>query len=397
MRRAKRRAVVFAGLLVVLAIVLAGCAQTTPAGGGSAAATDNGTIYVVSQHGELMAIDAESGARAWSVTLQQPAQRNLLGCAATPSPVAVYGTPTVAGELFYVGGYDGRLRVYKNGVEQARYPAEETASVGGIVGAPVLGRGNIYFGTSRGEVIALDAVTLAKKWRAGIHNGEVVALDFTQPKEWQSDGRNRVWASPVLVGDAVYVASMDGRLYALNADTGAEKWHYETGGAITSPPAIRGDTAYFGSFDRYFYAVNVSTGKLLWRSETMAERWFWAEPLVAGDAVYAGSMDGRAYVFGTANGANLATRDLGAPLVAAPVLSGDSVLFATETGHLWALDTVQYQARELQSPPITGKVHAPLTLSNGVVYIHTENPDNLYAVSSANGVNKWGPVSLSVK
>jgi outer membrane protein assembly factor BamB len=387
LKYAGKRALAFSGLFLMLAVMAAGCAPNPPAGGGSAPAISGGTIYIVSQRGELMAMKPETGERTWSADLQQPAQRNLFGCAAAPSPAAVYGTPAVAGELVYVGGYDGRLRVYNNGLEQARYPAEGATPVGGIVGSPVLGRGNIYFGTSRGEVFALEAATLARKWQAGIAgSGEVVALDVTSARGWQSDGRSRVWATPVLADDTIYVASMNGRLYALNADTGAEKWRFATGGAVTSPPVITGDTAYFGSFDRYFYAVNTSTGQQVWKSSIQAVRWFWSPPLIAGGAVYAGAMDGKVYVFDAATGVNLATRDLGAPLVVAPVLSGDSVLFVTETGRLWALDAASYQARELQAA-ITGKVHAPLTLDDTVLYIHTREPDSLYVVRATTGVN----------
>lgn len=357
----------FAGLLLLLAALLVGCAPGVVAGGGSAAVIDNGILYIGTQQGQLRAINPDTGESLWSATLLQPAPRNAFGCTSAPRPVTIYGAPAVAGELVYVGGYDGRLRVYKGGAEQASYPAEETAAVGAIVGGPVLGRGSVYFGTARGEVFALDATTLLKKW--------------------QFKTGDQIWSSPLLNGDTLYVTSMDSRLYALDADTGAEKWHLEAGGAITSPPVISGDTVYFGAFDRYFYAVNATTGQLTWKSTVQAGRWFWAAPVVAGNAVYAGAMDNKAYVFDAKTGANFAVRDLGAPLVSSPVLNGESVLFAAETGQIWAIDTTQYQAKELQAS-ITGKVNASLTLSGGMVYIHTQTPDTLFVVRADSGVNK---------
>jgi len=350
----------------MLAVLLLGCAQSAVIGGGSAAVIYNGILYVGSEKGDLMAINSETGVRSWTVAVLQSAPRNALGCTATARAAAIYGTPAVAGDMVYVGGYDGRLRIYSNGLEKARYPAEETASVGNIVGGPVLGRGNVYFGTSKGEVFALDAVSLAKKW------------------QFSADGK--VWASPVLVDDTIYISSMDDYLYALNADTGAEIWHFAAGGAINSPPVIAAGTAYFGAFDRYFYAVNTSTGQLAWRSQAQAKRWFWAKPLVVGNAVFAGDMDGMVYVFDVATGAVLANSNLGAPLVAAPVLSGDSVIFASQTGQLWALDTARYQPSEFGAS-ITGKVNAPLALSNDVIYIHSQNPETLYAVRASTGVS----------
>jgi len=369
LRYARKRALAFSALLVMLGVLLVGCVPgTAVAGGGSAPVIDNGVLYIGSQQGELLAINPETGARLWSVSLLQPAPRNAFGCTSSPRPATIYGTPVVSDNLVYVGGYDGRLRVYNNGVEQARYPADEISAVGAIVGGPVLGRDSVYFGTAKGEVFALDATTLLKKW--------------------QFDADGRVWSSPLLSGDTLYFTSMDSHLYALDADSGTEKWRFEAGGAITSPPVLSGDSIYFGAFDRYFYAVNAQSGQLAWKSTIQAGRWFWAAPVVVGDAVYAGSMDNKVYIFDAKTGESLAVPvDLGAPLVAAPVLTGDSVLFAAENGKLWAIDTAQYQAKELQAA-IAGKVNAALALSSGVIYIHTQSPDTLYVVRADSGVNK---------
>ena len=53
----------------------------------------------------------------------------------------------------------------------------------------------------------------------------------------------------------VYVGSNDGRLYALDVETGQEKWRFKTGGPVASSPAIAGGVVYFSSLDGYLYAV----------------------------------------------------------------------------------------------------------------------------------------------
>ncbi len=55
---------------------------------------------------------------------------------------------------------------------------------------------------------------------------------------WTFTARQRVDASPVVVGDRVYIGSADGRLYALGLADGAEKWKYEGGGGFTGSPAV---------------------------------------------------------------------------------------------------------------------------------------------------------------
>ena len=74
--------------------------------------------------------------------------------------------------------------------------------------------------------------------------------------KFKTDVRN-VWfgSSPAIADGVVYVGSEDGRLYALDARTGQEKWRFKTDGAIVSSPAVAGGVVYFASTDGYLYAV----------------------------------------------------------------------------------------------------------------------------------------------
>ncbi len=47
----------------------------------------------------------------------------------------------------------------------------------------------------------------------------------------------------------MFVGSSDGKLYVLDAQTGAKKWEYEVGDALTSSPAIAGGRAVIGAQD----------------------------------------------------------------------------------------------------------------------------------------------------
>ena len=45
-------------------------------------------------------------------------------------------------------------------------------------------------------------------------------------------------SSPAVANGVVYVASSSGKVYALNAQTGAKLWSYQTGGDVVSSPAV---------------------------------------------------------------------------------------------------------------------------------------------------------------
>jgi eukaryotic-like serine/threonine-protein kinase len=62
----------------------------------------------------------------------------------------------------------------------------------------------------------------------------------------------------------VYIGSVDGNVYALNARTGATLWKYSTTREVDSSPAVAGGVVYVDSYDGSFYALDAHTGALLW-------------------------------------------------------------------------------------------------------------------------------------
>jgi outer membrane protein assembly factor BamB len=62
-----------------------------------------------------------------------------------------------------------------------------------------------------------------------------------------------------------YFGSGDENLYAIDAKTGKERWHFKTGGAVTSSPAVAASVVFFTSRDGILYALNASDGKAIWK------------------------------------------------------------------------------------------------------------------------------------
>ena len=58
----------------------------------------------------------------------------------------------------------------------------------------------------------------------------------------------------------VYVGAFDGKLYAINGQTGVKLWEFETGSGVFSSPAIGPDgTVYVGSYDKKLYAIKTDS------------------------------------------------------------------------------------------------------------------------------------------
>ncbi|MFQ6117745.1 MAG: PQQ-binding-like beta-propeller repeat protein, partial [Candidatus Bipolaricaulia bacterium] len=83
---------------------------------------------------------------------------------------------------------------------------------------------------------------------------------------WVVETTGPIWSSPVIGAEGtIYVASVDGWLYALTPE-GHERWRLDLGGIITASPAIgRDGTIYIGN-NRYLYAI-APEGTILWKAE----------------------------------------------------------------------------------------------------------------------------------
>lgn len=83
-------------------------------------------------------------------------------------------------------------------------------------------------------------------------------------------GANRAPAQPTVVGGRVYVGSVAGKVYALDARTGCTYWTFDAVGEVRTAISIGRDAAglwaYFGDQRANAYAVDALTGKLRWQT-----------------------------------------------------------------------------------------------------------------------------------
>src|ERR1700754_5060408 len=81
--------------------------------------------------------------------------------------------------------------------------------------------------------------------------GGIAAAPGKPPTElvWKVALAGAVRSSPGLRDRSVYVTCRDGRLYALDAANGRERWRYQAAAALHSTPALSGALVLFGCDD----------------------------------------------------------------------------------------------------------------------------------------------------
>jgi outer membrane protein assembly factor BamB len=201
----------FLPMRAIFAHALAPIASSPAIGG-------DGTIYVATSDGKLVALSADGAAVAWTATTNDTA-------GASPA-LAADGT-------IVVGSSDGHLYAF-NPDGSPRW----SLAAGGALGSPVIGgSGTIYVGSSDGTV---SAVTPAGKLLFSYATGGPIA------------------GAPCVRGGVVYVGSDDKKLHALDAISGAARWTYATLGAVATPVVGPDGVVYFGSADGNLYALSPS-------------------------------------------------------------------------------------------------------------------------------------------
>jgi len=364
-------------MLLAGGLTFFGCAGAGAVSRGwSGAEVADGSLFVGSEEGRLIAVNIADGSHQWSEPLKMPKAAGGFGCAlptggggcaAAPAGVAIYGTPAVAGDLVYIGGYNGKIYAFDSSSLDTRWIYPREGNLQPIVGGAEVAQGMVYISSCGGTVYALDAATGNKQW------------------EFQAE--DKIWSTPAVEGNMLYIGSFDKKLYALDATDGSKKWEFETGGGIASTPLVNDNTVYIGSFDRHVYAVDATNGSLRWQTKFEAGNWFWAKPVAYNNVIYAGCLDHKVYAIDAKTGGKINEFDLGSPVSSSPVLVDSSIIILSDEGKVYALDTSNNQTRQLAD--LEEKVYAPLGTGDGVVYVHTQKQDTLYALNAQTGVTLW--------
>ncbi|HEY4711578.1 MAG TPA: PQQ-binding-like beta-propeller repeat protein, partial [Dehalococcoidia bacterium] len=239
------------------------------------------------------------------------------------------------------------------------------------------------------------------------------ALDTTYGDlKWKSDPlgeRLKLWTSPAVVGDTLYVSTFDGHIYALSAETGELlDWFFESEAGFASSPVIDADTIYVGSFDHHLYAIGIGSNiSSMWKfpQENPAGNWFWASPIVNEGIVYAGCLDGKLYAISAETGEELwqfestDAQGKATPIVSSPVLMDNLLIIANESGNVYVINPETGEGEQIKNPEndnkptINAQIRTPLCAHEGLVYIRGED-NQLYGVDIEKGELSWN-ISLT--
>jgi class 3 adenylate cyclase/outer membrane protein assembly factor BamB len=295
-----------------------------------------------------------------------PSPSGLSSTSTSPAPAAITSLPAMADVPFY------RVDTHRSSIYPGPGPVAEPqvawqvqldASANFV---PIVVDGKVIVGDSSGIMYAHDGRTRREEWR------------FLDEKGGGFSG------SAAGANGLIFAADLGGRLYGLDAATGAKRWDQPLPNAGIRPLVADG-LLYVGSSDGHAYGFDLLTGQ---------QRWDWKGPAGTGMNVSVVS-DGVAYIGG--GGVLYAIRLVdGAypwPPVkttstnqSAAVLAGDTIFWAGAPGlgeilggELLAIDRASGKVRWRWSSP-SGQQVNPSSIRDGIVYAVTAD-DGVYALN----------------
>ncbi len=148
------------------------------------------------------------------------------------------------------------------------------------------------------------------------------ALDENGKLLWRFETSGPNWSKPVTDGNALYLTSMDHYLYALElsysatdltADENGDKtvvaapiWSLDLGTAVVSNPHGEDGNLYVATVDGVVYAIDVESHSVLWQFKEEDEfASIWGAPVLTSDAIFFGDESGNLYALDKADGSAL--------------------------------------------------------------------------------------------
>ena len=345
------------GLLLLLAMLLAGCTSGSLLSGSSwpGLTIDDETAYIAYSNA-LYAVDQNTGYENWRFPLE------------VERALSFFAAPALSDDgMLVIGSYANILYGLRDlgGQVDSVWTFDDAGDR--YIGSPVIVDDLVLAPNADGHLYALNLETGRTEWIYAASSG------------------NALWSAPLVVENHAFLTSLDHELYCIDISNGAECWKQDLGAAIAGTPASYDDYLLVGTFDGELFAVSIENGSILWTFET--EGWIWGTPTVAGDVAFITDLSGILYAIDLTNeGEEIWRQTLDGPVTAAPIVDDARVYAISEIGSVYAFEQATGVPAWPRTTAIEGTLNANAVLKEGTLYIPATGSECLlFAVDSDAG------------
>jgi outer membrane protein assembly factor BamB len=235
---------------------------------------------------------------------------------------AFYSSPAIVKGRIYIGNVDHHVYCYDLQSGNPIWKAELPERIYGS--SPQVEGGGVSIACVDGCVYTLDAASGAIQSKLCLKKGRAF-----------SDGPD-ILGSPLLDGGSAYFGSDDHFIYCFKG--GAESWAFETGGKVhDAAPALWQNLVFMACSDGRLYALDKDSGKLAWKTPPFDK--LNTTPLVLGGRLYFGAGDGKLRCLDAKSGALAWSFDAPKGVMSSPSASADgsALVFGGADGNVYCL------------------------------------------------------------
>ncbi len=350
--KTKRLLLIF--LLALGAFFLSACSGATFSNNWPGLAAHEGRAYIASGS-FIYAVDVQTGAEVW----RYPPEAD--------SKLLFYANPVITenGQLLIGSAGQNHVFISLDPATGRETWAQPFSGAKGVwMAAPLVLNDVIYAPNTDGFLYLLDM------------QGRQIA----EPLELGG----ALWSQPVTDGALVYVTSLDHHLHLIEPARFVLRKPFNLGGAAPGSPAVGNGGVYVGSFASNIQFITPEGERQV---VAAADNWIWGTPALDGETLYYADLNGVVYSLDLPSGRqNWDKLQPDGPIVANPLVWGDQIYVAAESGSFLALDR---DGKIVWERTLGGKIYTTPVVSGDLILVAPYQADFALAAYDAAGRQAW--------
>ena len=294
-----------------------------------------GVVYIGSYDHNMYALAADNGKFIWKYAADG----------------GIVSKPAINDNKVYFGSTDQYVHAVScRGGKKVWVQSTE----GAIYSSPAIAEGHLFIGSDDEHLHVLNLMAGREAWSVnlgssvrssplvvnervyvGCDNGEIQCYDFSGNIKWRTSAKRSVTGSPHYNDNIIYITSLDGLLYAIDAKSGWVIWRFRMGNGSICTPTTHENHIYIGSTDNTFYCINAKSTKKVWSFDT--DNQINSSPVFYKGAVYFCNVDGMIYSLHAASGRLRWKYQAEGQITGSPIINDDIIYIGAADNKFYAL------------------------------------------------------------
>lgn len=223
----------------------------------------------------------------------------------------------------------------------------------------------------------------------GTIDGNLLALNLKDGKQlWKYATKAvQLKASAAVKDGIVVIGDGEGIIHAVDAKTGEKKWTVTTNGEIISSANISADNkVLIGSNDEHLYCLDLKTGKEYWKYKI--EGPINGSPGIVEGLTFVAGCDGILHVIKLADGKVVHKVPMGGPSGASAAIEGDRLYVGNMERSFLCIDWKKGEVVWEYEPPKTASFYSSAAIADGIAVVGARDR-KIHGINMKDGKGAW--------